>query len=107
MTSDPRAALAAVLDESGPAAPLLALRHAADWAARTVLSEVRADDMAAFECVIALDDALPSVGDLMSQVPALVKLASAGSGVGDRLTANAAELSRQRSALAEIGRAHV
>jgi hypothetical protein len=100
LTSDPRAALAAALAESGPTAPLLALRHAADWAARTVLSEVRADDMAAFECVIALDDALPPVGELMGQVPALVKLASAGSGVGARLTASAAELARQRTALA-------
>jgi DNA repair exonuclease SbcCD ATPase subunit len=36
----------------------------------------------------------------MGQVPALVKLASAGTTVGDRLTASAAELSRQRTALA-------
>ena len=100
MTSDPRADLAAALNESGPTAPLLALRHAAGWAARAVLGEVGADDMAAFECVIALDDALPLVGELMGQVPALVKLAAAGSGVGERLLASAAELARQHGALA-------
>jgi hypothetical protein len=100
LTSDPRAALAAVLRESGPTVPLLALRHAADWAARAVLDEVSADDMAAFECVVALDDALPPVSELMSQVPALVKLASAGSGVAERLKASAAELNRQRTLLA-------
>jgi hypothetical protein len=100
VTSDPRAALAAALNERGPVAPLLALRHAADWAARTVLKEACADDMAAFECVVALDDALPPVRDLMRQAPELVNLASAGSAVGDRLAASAAELAREREALA-------
>lgn len=100
MTSDPRAALAAALNERGPVAPLLALRHAADWAARTVLKEACSDDMAAFECVVALDDALPPVRDLMRQAPELVNLASAGSAVGDRLAASAAELAREREALA-------
>jgi hypothetical protein len=100
LTSDPRAALAAVLDDRGPVAPLLALQYAANWAARTVLKEACADDMAAFECVVALDDALPLVRELMSQAPELVKLASAGSAVGDRLAASAAELAREREALA-------
>lgn len=99
MTSDPRAALAAALTEGGPTASLLALRYAAEWAARTVLDEVRADDVAALECVIALDDALPSVGELMGQVPELVMLASAGSSVGNKLIASAAKLKRQRDAL--------
>lgn len=100
LTSDPRAALAATLSERGPVAPLLALRYSAEWAAHTVLSAAHADDMAAFECVVALDDSLPAVGQLMGQVPELVKLASAGAAVGDRLTASAAELARQRAVLA-------
>lgn len=90
----------AALDERGPVAPLLALRHAADWAARTVLKEAYADDMTAFECVVALDDALPPVSELMRLAPELVKLASAGTTVGDRLASSAAELARQREALA-------
>jgi hypothetical protein len=100
LTSDPEAALAAALNERGPVAPLLMLRYAAEWAARTTLKEAYADDMAAFECVVALDDTLPPVRELMRQVPELVKLAAAGATVGDRLTASGAELSRQQTALA-------
>lgn len=81
-------------------APLSALRNSADWAARTVLDEVRADDLAAFECVIALHEALPAIGQLLGQAPELVRLASAGPAVGDRLAAASAELARQQNALA-------
>jgi hypothetical protein len=100
VTSDPRAELSITLSEPGPAAPLLALRQAADWAARTVLTDSHGDDTAAFECLIALDDALLPVGELIAQVPHLVKLASVGEPATNRLTAVAAELARQRDTLA-------
>jgi chromosome segregation ATPase len=103
LTSDPQADLAAALRRPEPAAPLLALRHAADWAARTVLAGVQADpltaDTAALECVIALDDAFPAIAGLLSQLPELVLLAGAGAAVGDRLSASQAELTLQQAAV--------
>jgi DNA repair exonuclease SbcCD ATPase subunit len=84
----------------GPAGSLEALGHAADWAARTMLAETGDDDAVAFECVVALDRALPHVAELLGQVPGLLRIASPGVTVSNRLAAAEAEFSRRRSALA-------
>lgn len=90
----------------GPAGALEAIGQAADWAARTVLAEVGDDDAAAFECVVALDEALPHVAGLLGQVPELLRAASPGDVVSSRLAAAEADFGRQQSALtAERGRA--
>jgi len=84
----------------GPAGSLEALGHAADWAARTMLAETGDDDAVAFECVVALDKALPPVAELLGQVPELLRIASPGVTVSNRLAAAEAEFIRRRSALA-------
>lgn len=84
----------------GPVGPLEALGRAADQAARTVLAEIGGDDVAAFECVVALDDSLPRVAELLDRVPELLRIASPGAAVSSRLFAAEAEVRRQQSALA-------
>jgi DNA repair exonuclease SbcCD ATPase subunit len=85
--------------------PLEVLGRAADRAARTVLAKVGDDDAAAFECVVALDESLPHVAELLDLVPDLLRIASPGDVVSNRLAAAKAEFSRQQSALAaELGR---
>jgi hypothetical protein len=98
MSDDPEAALAAAVTRTGPAAALQALGHAASWAARAVPAVT--DDVTAFECVIALDQALAHLAGLLRSVPPLVRLASPGQPVSDRLAAADAELGRQRAELA-------
>jgi chromosome segregation ATPase len=100
MTDDPKAALAAAVSQPEPVAPLQALGHAARWAALTVPAQVADDDVAAFECVIALDEALSALAGLMKCLPDLLRVASAGRTVSERLAAAEAELARQRSQLA-------
>jgi chromosome segregation ATPase len=100
MTEDPKAAIAAALARPDPAAPLGALEHAAAWAAQSLAAAGRDDDVVAFERVVALDQALPRLSELFRLVPALVDAASPGQSVSERLAACAAELGRQRAALA-------
>jgi hypothetical protein len=100
MSDDPRATLAETLTRSGSAAALEALDHAAQWAAQALPAEVGDDDVAAFECVVALDQALAHVAALLRLLPDLLRTASAGQAISDRLAAARAELERQRVALA-------
>lgn len=97
MTDDPRAALAAALDSGDDAhAALQVLRHAIAWAGRAIATPVRnGDGPLAIELVIALDDALEQVDDLLAQVPALAEQGVAGAPVTEYLE-------RQAQALAEI-----
>lgn len=99
MSDDPAAEISAALTEPALITPLVTLGHAADWA-RKILAEAGDDDVAALEYVIALDDALPRIARLMNLVPALVKAASPGAVVSERLVSAKAELDRQRAALA-------
>ena len=92
-------AVSAGMARPGAAGSLEMLGQAADWAARTVLADIGDDDAAAFECVIALDKALPLVAELLDQVPELLRLASPGPGVSSRLAAAEAAFGRQQSAL--------
>lgn len=104
MTDDAKAAIDAALSLPGAAAPLRVLGCAADWASQMIRAE-DGDDVAALECVIELDDALPAVVGLMRLVPELVRQASPGGVVSDRLAAVASELVRQQEELAaERGR---
>ncbi len=100
MTDEPKAALAAAISRPGPVAPLEALGHAARWAALTLQAQVAEDDVAAFECVIALDDALSRLAGLLNCLPDLLRVASPGRTVSERLASAEAEVSRQRSQLA-------
>jgi hypothetical protein len=100
MSDDPRAILAEAVGRPGPVAPLEALGHAAEWAALALRAEVGDDDVAAFECVAALDEALACVTRLLRLVPDLVRVAGAGQAISDRLAAAGTELDRQRVALA-------
>ncbi|QXJ22428.1 hypothetical protein AGRA3207_003424 [Actinomadura graeca] len=99
MTDDVKAALAAVLAEDGPAAALTALRLAADWSARA-LAAGPGDDVAAFQAVAALDDALEPLAAVTAAVPALVEAASPGRPVHDHLRERQAELTAARDRLA-------
>jgi DNA repair exonuclease SbcCD ATPase subunit len=104
MSDASKTAIAAAVTRPGPAGPLEALGQAAEWAARTVLTEVGDDDAAAFECVVALDEALPHVVELLRRVPELIRMASPGDVVSNRLAAAEAQFDRRRSALAvELG----
>lgn len=99
--SDIRKTTAAAGDERpGPAEALEVFGDAADQAARTVLAGVGDDDVVAFECVVALDEALRYVAGLLGQVPELLRLASPGAAVSSRLAAAEGELRRQQAALA-------
>ena len=84
MSDASKTAIAAAVTRPGPAGPLEALGQAAEWAARTVLTEVGDDDAAAFECVVALDEALPHVVELLRRVPELIRMASPGDVVSNR-----------------------
>jgi hypothetical protein len=101
MTEDPKAAIAAALARPDLAAPLGVLEHAATWAAQALATGAGHDDVEALECVIALDDALPRLTELFRLVPALVRTASAGARVDERMAAYQAELGHQRAALAQ------
>lgn len=90
----------AAVARAGPVEPLELLGRAADRAARTMLAEVGDDDAAAFECAVALDESLPRVAKLLELVPDLLRIASPGDVVSNRLAAAEAEFSRQQSALA-------
>jgi hypothetical protein len=101
MTEDPKAAISAALARPDPVAPLGVLGHAAAWAAQSLAADAGQDDVLAFERVIALDDALPRLTELFGLVPALVRSASPGGPVSERMAAYEAELGRQRAALGD------
>jgi chromosome segregation ATPase len=101
MTEDPKAAISAALADPDLVAPFGVLGYAAAWAAQSLTADAGRDDVVAFEQVIALDDALPRLGELFLLVPALVRTASPGGPVSERLAAYEAELGHQRAALAE------
>lgn len=98
MTENPAEAISEALTEPGAVAPLTALGRAADWA-REILSETGGDEDTALDHVIALYDTLPKVTRLMDLIPALVKAASPGAEVSERLAAARAELDAQQVAL--------
>lgn len=100
MSDDPRTAITATMTRPGPVAPLEVAGQAARWAARDLLAEVGEDDVAAFECVVALDTALARIAELLARVPDLLRVASPGRAITDRLAEAGAELTRQQSALA-------
>lgn len=101
MSDASKDAIAAAIARAAPAGPLEALGHAADWAAQTILAAVGDDDTAAFECVIALDEVLPRVAELLGTMPDLIRIASPGETASARLAAAEAEFARQQAALAE------
>lgn len=101
MSEEPKAAISAALRQPDLIAPLGVLRYAADWAAQSLAADNGQDDVLAFERVIALDHALPHLSELFRLVPALVRAASPGGPVSERLAFYEAELGRQRTALAE------
>jgi|SRR5450755_597580 hypothetical protein len=101
MSDDPKTTIAEAIARPVPAGPLEALGYAADWAAQTVLPAVGDDDAAAFECVVALDEALPKVDELLRRLPDLIRIASPGQAVSGRLAAAEAEFTRHRTALAD------
>ncbi|WP_067460663.1 hypothetical protein [Actinomadura macra] len=98
-TDDVKAALAAALADDGPAAALTALRLAADWSARA-LAAGPGDDVAAFQTVVALDDALEPLTAIARAVPALLEAASPGRPVHDHLRERQTELAAARDRLA-------
>src|SRR5581483_8205297 len=97
--NDNQQATSAGRERPGPVKALEELGGTADRAARAVAC-VGGDDVAAFECVVALDQALPHVVGLLRQVPELLRVASPGAAVSSRLASAEAELSRQQAALA-------
>lgn len=99
MTDDPVAAISAALTEADSVTPLTILGQVADWA-QSVLSQVGDDEDAALEYVIALYDALPRVTRLTDHLPALVKAASPGAEVSERLAEARSRLDSQQAALA-------
>jgi chromosome segregation ATPase len=101
MSEEPKAAISAALARPDPVTPLGVLGYAATWAAQSLAADNGQDDVVAFERVIALDDALPHLSELFRLVPALVRVASPGGPVSERLASYEAELGRQRTALAE------
>ncbi|TDD89839.1 hypothetical protein [Actinomadura rubrisoli] len=111
MTTDLKALIAAALAEDGPVAALTVLRGAADWSAEALAAGL-ADDVAAFQAVVALDDALDRLAAVERAVPALVEAASPGRPVQDHLRERHAELAAardrlatDRAALDDLGRA--
>lgn len=100
MSDGPEAAIVEAIGLPAPAGPLAALGHAADWAAQAVVTAVGEDDIAAFECVVALDDVLPRVAALLRTVPDLVRGASPGQTATARLAAAEAEFTRLQADLA-------
>ncbi|MBT2207805.1 hypothetical protein [Actinomadura sp. NEAU-AAG7] len=108
---DVKAGIAAALAEEGPVAALTALRLAADWSGRALAAGFD-DDVAAFQAVVALDDALEPLGAVREAVPALVEAASPGAPVDahlrerhDELAAARRRLAADRAALDELGEA--
>lgn len=104
MTNDDvKARIAAALAEDGPVAAPAVLRLAAEWAALSLraLAAGTGDDVAAFQAVVALDDALDALGAVGRAVPALVEAASPGRPVEEHLRERHAELAAARERLAE------
>jgi regulator of replication initiation timing len=102
MTDDPRAGLSDALSLTDPGAPLEALRHAIAWAARSLSTELDrddADDVVALQRVSDLDRALADLGDLMSRVPTIVRIASPGPILKDRIAGHQSTLEQQRADL--------
>jgi chromosome segregation ATPase len=100
MSEDPKADIASLLTENGPQAPLHALGLAGEWAAHSLTDEIGEDDVEAFRCVIALDAAFRRVGELLPLLPGIIKLASPGAPVAQRLAEYQERLVRQSEELA-------
>ncbi|MFD0684386.1 hypothetical protein [Actinomadura fibrosa] len=109
-TDDLKALISAALADEGPVAALTVLRHAAEWAALALatrpaaapgtLADAAPDDVAAFQAVVALDDALERLADVGRAVPALVEAASPGRPVQDHLREQHARLAAVKARLA-------
>ena len=84
-----------------PEAALEALRHAIARAARS-LDEAGQDEAVAFRCVVALDETLPQLGELLQLVPGVVDLASPGRTVSQRIARYQDELGKQRAELTSL-----
>src|SRR5437868_6492705 len=96
-----KAGIAAALAEDGPAAALTVLRLAADWSASVLTAGAGLDDdVAAFQTVMALDDALEPLAAVGHAIPGLVAAASPGRPVHDHLREQHAALAAARDRLA-------
>lgn len=100
MSSDLKTGLSAALLQTGPVAPIDALRYAVSWATQSLATEVGEDDVAALRCVRALNGVLPELTELLRLVPDLIRVADPGGPVSERIAAYQAELSRQLARLA-------
>ncbi|MCP2167289.1 coiled-coil domain-containing protein [Goodfellowiella coeruleoviolacea] len=106
---DPRAALrAAAAGPDDAATALLALRHALAWAARALATDRphAATDPAAVELVIAVDDALTEVDELVRQVPDVAEAGVAGTPVTEYLNQQAEALAELADRVAVTRREH-
>jgi hypothetical protein len=82
-----------------PESKLQVLRRAAADTAATLLKDVGDDDVAAINCVLALEDALRDLNGLLGLVPSLLEIAALGSRVEERVIARRDEVERQRAEL--------
>jgi|GEM_PF-3793228 len=101
MTDDPKDGLSATLAHTGSDAALTALRCSIAWAATSLSTQIgEDDDVVALQCVIGLDDALADLEKLLGLVPAVVRIASPGRPVEERLADCQARLDQEMSELA-------
>lgn len=82
-----------------PAEKLLALRRVITDASKALLADVGDDDVAAINCVLAMEDALGDLSDLLGLVPSLLDIASLGPRVDERVAARCHEVERQHAEL--------
>ncbi len=87
----------------GPEAALAELRRATALVTSAFAAAPVTDDVAAFGCVVQLDQALGQLSDVLRIVPGIVEMAAAGDPVNERLSRYQAELSRRQ---AEVAAAH-
>lgn len=98
MHEDARARLSATIASTEPEAPVQALGHAIAWAAQA-LADIGQDDVLAFRCAVALDEALSSLTGLFALVPGVIELAAPGAEVVSQIAARQAALDRLRAKL--------
>ena len=100
MSEDSPTAGPAAPGQTDPATPVEMLRNAIAGTARWLAVQPDMTDVAALRCVRALDDALPELGELLGQLPGLVRLAEPGPRLSDRITGYRAELAWLRAEVA-------
>lgn len=82
-----------------PDEKLRVLRRAVTDVSKALLADVGDDDVAAINCVLALEDALSDLGGLLGLVPSLLDIASLGPRVEERVAARRKEVERQHADL--------